>query len=89
MFQEQCNTETWESLVAERSLWRSALPSGAYIAEQQRQQQAEQKRQRQLRVFKLESQPCCHHSQVSNLGRGFHAQIGHTSHLRAHHGHTT
>ena len=82
------NTDTWESLAVERSSWRSALASGALTAEQQRQQHAEQKRQ--LRKSRSQNRNLVAFTHTCpTCGRGFHAQIGLTSHLRTHRGHPT
>ena len=77
------NTDTWESLAADRPAWRSAITAGANTAEQRRLHQAEEKRQmRKTRAANNGRNAATHH--CSMCGRGFLARIGLISHLRTH-----
>ena len=77
------NTDTWESLAADRPAWRSAITAGANTAEQRRLHQAEEKRQmRKTRAANNDRNAATH--LCSMCGRGFLARIGLISHLRTH-----
>ena len=82
------DTDTWETLAADRPFWRSTIAKGAQIAEDQRLQHASQKRQmRKARAASLNVPPPSHF--CSTCGRGFLARIGLISHLRTHRGTST
>ena len=77
------NTDTWESLAADRPAWRSAITAGTNTAEQRRLHQGEEKRQmRKTRAANNDRNATTH--LCSMCGRGFLARIGLISHLRTH-----
>ena len=77
------DTESWETLAADRPSWRCVVSVGARRAEEQRVQQAEQKRRmRKARAARVSSSIPTHF--CPTCGRGFLARIGLASHLRAH-----
>ena len=77
------NPDTWETLAADRSTWRSHITQGAKRAEEARVQTAERRRElRKAKASDVTETPPTH--SCSTCGRGFRARIGLISHLRTH-----
>ena len=77
------NTASWETLAAERSEWRRAISTGASSAEEQRLQQAEEKRK--LRKWRASHSVHIARDHICSIcGKGFRARIGLISHMRKH-----
>ena len=77
------NTESWETLAADRVTWRSSIHAGAKLAEEAKIKTAEKKRElRKTRAASVTDAAFSH--TCPTCGRGFRAQIGLISHLRTH-----
>ena len=80
------DTDTWESLATDRSMWRSSITKGAKAAETLRISEAEKKRE--IRKNSNVTAPATDSFICSFCQRTFLAQIGLISHLRTHRGET-
>ena len=77
------DVDSWESSASDRPAWRSLINKGALHSEARRTEAAKEKRKtRKARAANAANIPPTHW--CPTCGRGFHARIGLTSHLRTH-----